>query len=928
MKLKIFLIFSLFSVLFTNDLKATHIVGGEIYYLNLGNNVYEIRLVVYRDCWTGIPDFDDPAAVGIFDSQNNFVDSIMMKFKSKSFIPPHTNDPCIIPPANICYEVTTYIDTISLPPIKGGYQISYQRCCRNNTILNIIRPDTTGATYYASIPDSGKASNNSSPRFKNLPPSFACVNQLITLDHSAIDDDGDSLVYSVCDPLHGARSTGEYDCVPQPCGVRPQPPFNPPYSSVLWRSPYGLANVFGGNTPLSVDPKTGQFSAIPNTVGQFVYGVCVKEYRKGVFLDEVKRDYQLNVLVCQKSTEAIADTVVSCGNNTIQFINKSKGTNSFFWDFGDGKTNSDTSTQASPVYTYSDTGTYQVKLIAKSTNQICNDTLYTMARILPAFTSSFTYTIDYCTNKTSFVSSSSVSGTGIPNTWKWSFNDPSGTSSLQNPFHTFPGNSSYQVTLITATSLGCKDTTTQSIFFPYKPMNINFTTNNAKNCTGICDGNISSLVQYGNPPYSYQWDTSASSGQTPQISNLCPGKYSLAVTDTKNCTVNDSAYLSGETLIDFEVYVSGISSLDSSRVPTDFASYYLDMPAQINSNPSNIYNSAEAGKYIRFKVKLKNMRSDFKSINTASCLIRTNNPEVILIDSVVSLNNLAWNTEVWSNDEFEIYTKPSLTPGSDIYFDVLALESGNLRTTGCVSFPLSPLLPELPYPIEDGSLNDSHGNNNHICEAGETISFFPELYSISTQNANNVFGKLVDINNAGLKIWNNQAGANSLINDHVWWNYLGGPKPVKPGQVSVQPRKYFVFDYNASVPQDSFTVSMQMQAKFISLSGKTVSSIGWSLPYGFDSGNNTGLLPEKNAHQIKIFPNPFHHEFSVLFDKAGAAGFSCEIKIYDICGKLIRQLPLNYPLTNIQRENLKNGIYLYEIQSAEQLIERGKLIIY
>ena len=45
---------------------ATHIVGGEMNYRCLGNNQYEIQLTVFRDCDTGIPDFDDPASIGIF----------------------------------------------------------------------------------------------------------------------------------------------------------------------------------------------------------------------------------------------------------------------------------------------------------------------------------------------------------------------------------------------------------------------------------------------------------------------------------------------------------------------------------------------------------------------------------------------------------------------------------------------------------------------------------------------------------------------------------------------------------------------------------------------------------------------------------------------------------------------------------------------
>ena len=44
---------------------ATHIVGGEIYYDNLGGNNYKIHMKVYRDCYNGIPPLDSPAFVTI-----------------------------------------------------------------------------------------------------------------------------------------------------------------------------------------------------------------------------------------------------------------------------------------------------------------------------------------------------------------------------------------------------------------------------------------------------------------------------------------------------------------------------------------------------------------------------------------------------------------------------------------------------------------------------------------------------------------------------------------------------------------------------------------------------------------------------------------------------------------------------------------------
>ncbi|MFZ7118025.1 MAG: hypothetical protein ACO1G1_06150, partial [Bacteroidota bacterium] len=57
--------------LFADSAKATHIVGGEIFYSYLGNGNYQVTMYIYRDCANGVPPFDDPAAIGIYDQSFN-----------------------------------------------------------------------------------------------------------------------------------------------------------------------------------------------------------------------------------------------------------------------------------------------------------------------------------------------------------------------------------------------------------------------------------------------------------------------------------------------------------------------------------------------------------------------------------------------------------------------------------------------------------------------------------------------------------------------------------------------------------------------------------------------------------------------------------------------------------------------------------------
>ncbi|MGB3077249.1 MAG: hypothetical protein WBB36_18125, partial [Chitinophagales bacterium] len=234
-----------------------HIIGGEIYYTCLGNNNYEITLKIYRDCNSTTP-FDDPAAVGIYNSTGLLQQTLLLPFPGASSVDPDVSDPCLQLPPGICVEEAIYKTVVNLPAIAGGYDISYQRCCRNNTIANLYDPANTGATFTTHIPGANIALCNSSPRFKNYPPIVICVDQNLEFDHSATDPNGDSLVYSLCTPLQGADAT-----LPQP-----SPPPPGPYDPVIWQPPYNQNNQIGGNPVMTINSQTGLLKAFPTALGQ------------------------------------------------------------------------------------------------------------------------------------------------------------------------------------------------------------------------------------------------------------------------------------------------------------------------------------------------------------------------------------------------------------------------------------------------------------------------------------------------------------------------------------------------------------------------------------------------------------------------------------------------------------------------------------
>lgn len=371
-----------------NLLYASHIVGGELSYECLGNDDYLVTLKVYRDCYNGQADYDNPSNVYIYKNSNGaLVTTLPMAFPGSDQLPNNTGNPCLIVPPNICVEEAVFTYEVHLPQITGGYRLIYQRCCRNYTIVNIVSPSTTGATYEATMPDTALAICNNSPYFVNFPPTIICVFTPFVFDHSAVDPDGDSLVYELCSPYYGATDFNPY----------PNPPMA--YGNINFLAPYSATDPMGGAPPMAIDPVTGELTVTPTAVGQYVVGVCVSEYRNGNLLSVHRRDFQFNVSNCNNATASInggSNTVNSpalfnsCDGFTFYFPNNSNNATSYHWDFGVQGVTNDTSNLEVPTYTFPDTGTYIVTLIANP-GSACGDTAYGIVFVYPVLDGQFLF---------------------------------------------------------------------------------------------------------------------------------------------------------------------------------------------------------------------------------------------------------------------------------------------------------------------------------------------------------------------------------------------------------------------------------------------------------------------------------------------------------------------------------------------------------
>jgi len=375
--IKLSLLVIVTTVSMVSSMSATHVVGGELKYRHIQDDRYEITLTFRRDCILGAVDaqFDNPANVWIFNGNGNLKTNLgvngrlKMNFNSSDTLNQIIESDCGFEGTQVCVHETVYREIVRLPnnPGENGYILAYQRCCRNATLENILEPLETGGTWSVEITPEAQAlnTNNQSPDFVQWAPVYVCANEDVNFDHSAIDADGDSLVYKLCTPFTGATKEE-----PIPTSAP-----NPPYTPVSWKDPYDLNNLLGG-IPLQIDSETGLLTGSPNFVGQFLVGICVEEYRDGVKIGEVRRDFQYNVRLCSDPPTALFEANEgNCDGPLVNFDNQSLGGTAYQWNFNFPSTETEfLSTEQQPIFEYAEPGVYDVQLIVTRGTDACSDT--------------------------------------------------------------------------------------------------------------------------------------------------------------------------------------------------------------------------------------------------------------------------------------------------------------------------------------------------------------------------------------------------------------------------------------------------------------------------------------------------------------------------------------------------------------------------
>ncbi|MFZ1785875.1 MAG: PKD domain-containing protein [Ferruginibacter sp.] len=544
--MKKFFVFSFFFFLCA-PLFANHISGGEMIYEYIGpgsspnSKKYKITLRLFRDNNGGGAAMPGNVFIGIFSngSSTPIAGSPFNVGLSGSITVPVTPPPiCMTNPPDLNYSMGSFEFTIDLPDNANGYTAAYQTCCRIFPLQNVLTQNQPaqgeGSTYICTIPGTSVlgAATNSSPQFITQ-LTRVCYRAPFTFDFSAIDPDGDSLVYYYCNAYNRGNATSAANVDPS----------SPPYQSV------GYINGFSGSSPLgttsSINRTTGLISGIaPQNPGRYVVCVCILEYRNGVVIGQHRKDFILNVNDCNIPTATLLEKYPACDDFTQTFSNLGLPDNvqTYDWDFGDGNT----STLPSPTHTYAAAGDYVLKLVVNR-GLPCSDSTTSIVKVYPGFFPDFEF-IGQCKNTPIQFKDLTTATYGSVNKWDWNFGDfgnPGNTSTQQFPTHNYSASGSYNVIFKVESDKGCVGTVIKPIDILDKPP---FTlTNDTLIC--IIDTLQLNAVGAGSFTWTPNYMINNVNIPDPLVSPDVTTTYHVQITDAFGCQGSDSVRIEVKSFV-------------------------------------------------------------------------------------------------------------------------------------------------------------------------------------------------------------------------------------------------------------------------------------------------------------------------------------------------------------------------------------------
>ena len=280
------------------EAQATHLMGADMQWKCLGNDTYEIKIVVYRRCTDGATTLSIyPPTVTSDSCANSYTVTVgsLIEHLTEDITPVCASQQKPCPSAGGNGQSTAQMPfgverhTMRYKLYLGGnyanccwYKLQWQQAARNSNI-------TTGFADQNFLTESWLnrcvAPCDNGPEFRNPPIAIKCAGQDVCFNHGVFDEDGDSLSYAMAPPLGGGSYSSPWSYTyPLTClgGNSPNPNANPP-------------------TGFNLDPRTGDMCFRPMQVQITVLKIMVTEWRKdtaGIYrvIGKTARDMQFIIV--------------------------------------------------------------------------------------------------------------------------------------------------------------------------------------------------------------------------------------------------------------------------------------------------------------------------------------------------------------------------------------------------------------------------------------------------------------------------------------------------------------------------------------------------------------------------------------------------------------------------------------------------------
>lgn len=444
--MRILSVFCLF-LIYSFDACALHFIGADMTYTCIGNNQFIISTTVYRDCAGTGPPLDDTYNIDVYDLVNGSVimQDVIIAHDGIETINADSGDPCVELPSTLCLEKAVYSGVVQLSPSPNGYFINFNDCCFANSVSNI-----TGGSLSVSTIIPGMTPCMDSPTFNEEPPIALCLYEELSLDLGVTwpDNSTATLIYNFYTPDNNFGNGA------------------PPYTGVVWEPGYTEDYAIPSNSTIVINPFTGEVTGTPMQLGFFLMGVEVFAVENGDTVAEINRVFRYTVADCNVNRSlAEFETEPICGELTVEFANGSFGADAYEWNFDDIASVDNITAEEAPTHTFTDFGTYNVRLITMAGGSTeCSDTSYLEVFLEDGAESEITVNNDYqCLAANNFNFQANTTKPGASYLWEFGSNANTPTSTLENPTDiTYNQVGVYTVTLYTY-YLECTTSTTINI---------------------------------------------------------------------------------------------------------------------------------------------------------------------------------------------------------------------------------------------------------------------------------------------------------------------------------------------------------------------------------------------------------------------------------------------------------------------------------